>query len=193
MRAKPRLSRVPDPPVGIRNHRFVHPLHAPGRTDLSADVDFGAIRSVVARSGGGADPGGVKTSGVNSGGVKNASSTETCTIGTSDDGVEAPRDKNLAADPAGDVKLPTTSPSSGPVELICPPLAEQRHFLAAMGIEPRVNALMQAAPDSAARRAILEGASRLVEAPGMGSAYKALAIAHPRLGRDIPGFARCTG
>ena len=34
---------------GILRHRFVHPLHSPGRVDLSADVDFGALRRVVER------------------------------------------------------------------------------------------------------------------------------------------------
>lgn len=81
--------------------------------------------------------------------------------------------------------------AGGPaVPLTCPPLAEQRHFLAAMGMEARVNALLRAAPDSAARNAIMEGAMRLVGDPGMGTAYKAIAIAHPSLGRNIPGFAR---
>lgn len=129
---------------------------------------------------------------VNAGRVKNACSTEQCAAGTPSAGATAPSDGSVAIDPAAAVSLPTAETHSGEGGLLCSPLTEQRHFLAAMGIEPRVNALIQAAPHGATRRAIFEGASRLVEAPGMGSAYKALAIAHPRLGRDIPGFARCT-
>lgn len=111
---------------GIRDHRFVHPLHAPGETDLSADVDFGALRAVA---------------------------------------------------------------RAAPGALTCPPFVAQRHFLAAMGLEARVNQLLRAAPNDAARRAIVAGASRLVEDPGMGTAYKALSIAHPSLGNRVPGFA----
>ena len=59
-----------------------------------------------------------------------------------------------------------------------------------MGLEARVNALLRSAPDATAQRTIFDGATRLVEAPGMGTAYKVLAIAHPSLGRDIPGFER---
>ena len=32
---------------GILNHAAVHPLHAPGRVDLSVDVDFGALRQLL--------------------------------------------------------------------------------------------------------------------------------------------------
>ncbi len=35
---------------GISNHKFVHPLREPGEVDLSADVDFSAIRKVVAKA-----------------------------------------------------------------------------------------------------------------------------------------------
>jgi len=110
---------------GIKAHRFVHPLHAPGEVDLSVDVDFGALRRAALAKGSG---------------------------------------------------------------LLCPPLLEQRHFLAAMGIEPRVNQLMSKASDPTSRGSILDGATRLVESPGMGSAYKAFALAHPALGATIPGF-----
>ena len=110
---------------GIRGHRFVHPLHAPGEADLSVDVDFRAVRAAA-----------------------------------------------TATDAA----------------LVCPPMVEQRHFLAAMGLEARVNALLRAAPSDEVRQALFDGATRLVESPGMGSAYKALAIAHPSMGGGIPGF-----
>eukprot|EP00736_Rhodelphis_marinus_P006973 Rmarinus@m.18129 len=36
---------------GIRQHRFVHPLLLPGTIDLTADVDFAAVRWAVDRSG----------------------------------------------------------------------------------------------------------------------------------------------
>lgn len=135
---------------------------------------------------------GVNAGSVNLSRTTGADATERSPAGTLSDGATAPTDGSLATHPAAGVRLPTGRATRGVERLTCPLLTEQRHFLAAMGIEPRVNALMQAAPDGAARRAIFEGASRLVAAPGMGSAYKALAIAHPRLGPDIPGFARCT-
>ncbi len=111
---------------GISRHQFVHPLHAPGEVDLSADVDFGALRLTAARV--------------------------------------AP-------------------------ELVCPPLSEQRYWLAAMGLEARVNALLKREADEARRREVVSGASRLVESPGMGSAYRVFALAHPDVGASVPGFS----
>eukprot|EP00967_Tisochrysis_lutea_P145610 scaffold273605_cov37-Tisochrysis_lutea.AAC.1 len=150
--------------VRIRDHRFVHPLHAPGKTDLSADVDFKRIRSVVvdyrARS------------------ADRLPSEEASPL------------PNRIVPSEVEMKSQTASSSAFAPHLICPPLAEQRFFLAAMGLEARVNALLRSAPDATAQRTIFDGATRLVEAPGMGTAYKVLAIAHPSLGRDIPGFER---
>ena len=61
-----------------------------------------------------------------------------------------------------------------------PPLQLQRDFLAAMGLEQRVNALLHKTDDAEQRRDLISSAGRLVETPGMGAAYKALALAHPR-------------
>ena len=61
-----------------------------------------------------------------------------------------------------------------------PPLQLQRDFLAAMGLEQRVNALLRRTDDAEQRRDLISSAGRLVETPGMGAAYKALALAHPR-------------
>ena len=60
------------------------------------------------------------------------------------------------------------------------PLVAQRDFLAAMGLEPRVNALLGERETADEKRELVRGAQRLVESPGMGTAYKALALAHPR-------------
>ena len=74
--------------------------------------------------------------------------------------------------------------------LRCPPLATQRDFLAAMGLEARVNALLRKTPDDrAARQALVQSASRLVASPGMGTAYKVFAIAHADVGSTgVAGF-----
>ena len=39
----------------IKDHKFVDALHAPGKTDLSVDVDFSAIRQAVEEQGSGSD------------------------------------------------------------------------------------------------------------------------------------------
>ena len=74
--------------------------------------------------------------------------------------------------------------------LLCPPLAEQRHFLAAMGLEARVNSLLGTLPP-AQQEQLMHAVHRLVASPGMGSAYKAFALAH--FGADaaagLAGFA----
>ena len=73
--------------------------------------------------------------------------------------------------------------------LCCPALMWQRDFLAAMGLEPRVNAILRKLTDKASRRRIADSAARLVASPGMGSAYKVFAIAHEDVGKDgVPGF-----
>ena len=116
---------------GIRGHRLVHPLHAPGETDLSVDVDFGALARIAQ--------------------------------------AQAP-------------------------SLTVAPLAEQREYLAAMGLEPRVNALLRTmGGDERAQTQLIEAATRLVASPGMGSAYKAFAFAKeppgaPPIDGPLPGF-----
>ena len=73
--------------------------------------------------------------------------------------------------------------------LRCPPLATQRDFLGAMGIEPRVRALLERADTTdEARHALAAGAMRLTDADGMGGAYKAFALASADVGA-VPGFA----
>ena len=74
--------------------------------------------------------------------------------------------------------------------LRCPPLVSQRDFLAAMGLEARINALLQTMPDDRdGRRKLVESASRLVSSPGMGTAYKVFAIAHGDVGAaGVAGF-----
>lgn len=114
---------------GIRNHRFVHPLHAPGAADLSVDIDFATLRRVAL--------------------------------------TEAP-------------------------ELRCPPLMLQRDFLAAMGLEARINALLRRTETAEQRRALIQAAGRLVQVPGMGSAYKVFALAHADIAAEaVPGFPPC--
>lgn len=63
------------------------------------------------------------------------------------------------------------------------------HFLVAMGIEHRVNTLLARSTTDEQRRALIAGVTRLVESPGMGSAFKAFAIAHHSLGSNVPGLA----
>ena len=73
--------------------------------------------------------------------------------------------------------------------LRCPPLTSQRDFLAAMGLEHRINALLQRTEDRQARRELVQSASRLVASPGMGTAYKVFALAHADVGADgVAGF-----
>ena len=72
----------------------------------------------------------------------------------------------------------------------CPPLATQRDFLGAMGIEPRVRALLERADTTdEARHALAAGAMRLTDADGMGGAYKAFALASADVGA-VPGAER---
>ena len=59
-----------------------------------------------------------------------------------------------------------------------------------MGLEPRVNTLLRAAATPAEQRTLVEGASRLVASPGMGTAYKVFAVAHADLGpHGLAGLA----
>jgi NADH dehydrogenase [ubiquinone] 1 alpha subcomplex assembly factor 7 len=63
----------------------------------------------------------------------------------------------------------------------------QRAFLRALGLELRAAALLKAA--SPAQAPLVEsGAQRLIEPGGMGTLFKALAIAHPKLS-DLAGFS----
>ena len=71
----------------------------------------------------------------------------------------------------------------------CPPLLPQRDFLAGMGLEARVNALLKTCESREAKLALVRSASRLVETGGMGSAYKVFAIASEKVGADgVAGF-----
>lgn len=73
--------------------------------------------------------------------------------------------------------------------LRCPPLSTQRDFLAAMGLEARINALLKGMDDREARKELVRSAGRLVASPGMGTAYKVFAITHASVGTDgVAGF-----
>ena len=75
--------------------------------------------------------------------------------------------------------------------LRCPPLANQRDFLAAMGLEARVNTLLKQTTDREMRRNLIQSAGRLVASPGMGTAYKVFAIAHGDVGMEgVAGFGK---
>ena len=71
--------------------------------------------------------------------------------------------------------LPTPPPSAAR-------RSSQRDFLAAMGLEPRVNALLCLTDDRQARRELAERRPprRL---PGMGTAYKVFGVASDEVGR----------
>jgi NADH dehydrogenase [ubiquinone] 1 alpha subcomplex assembly factor 7 len=70
---------------------------------------------------------------------------------------------------------------------VCHGPATQHAFLRALGLERRAAALVAAA--SAAQAPLVEsGARRLIEPGGMGTLFKALAIAHPTLS-DLAGFS----
>ena len=125
----------------IRQHAFVDVLDRVGSADLSAHVDFGALR-----------------------------------LAADGAAVRAAQEAGAGAKPA--VR------SYGPVT--------QRALLASLGIEARLNALLQRATDEQAE-ALIRGAQRLVgddaeqaaepgkdapQPPGMGVRYKAMALAH---------------
>jgi NADH dehydrogenase [ubiquinone] 1 alpha subcomplex assembly factor 7 len=127
----------------IRQHAFVDVLDRVGSADLSAHVDFGALRLAAAGA--------------------------------------AERAAQLAGATQPAVR------SYGPVT--------QRALLASLGIEARLNALLQRATDEQAE-ALIRGAQRLVgddaeqakdggkdaaQPPGMGVRYKAMALAHADL------------
>jgi NADH dehydrogenase [ubiquinone] 1 alpha subcomplex assembly factor 7 len=70
---------------------------------------------------------------------------------------------------------------------VCHGPATQRAFLSALGLERRAAALVATA--NAAQAPLVEsGARRLIEPGGMGTLFKALAIAHPKLS-DLAGFS----
>jgi NADH dehydrogenase [ubiquinone] 1 alpha subcomplex assembly factor 7 len=70
---------------------------------------------------------------------------------------------------------------------VCHGPVTQRAFLRALGLELRAAALVKAA--SPAQAPLVEsGARRLIEPGGMGTLFKALAIAHPNLS-DLAGFS----
>ena len=133
----------------IRQHSFVDVLDKVGSADLSAHVDFGALRLAA-------------------------------------DGA-AQRAAQLAGASAPAVR------SYGPVT--------QRALLASLGLEARLNVLLQRATDEQAE-ALIRGVQRLVgddaeqaagdgkeaaQPPGMGIRYKAMALAHADL-PPPPGF-----
>ena len=52
--------------------------------------------------------------------------------------------------------------------------------------------LLKSAKSADERRALIESAGRLVQVPGMGSAYKAFALVHSDVAVDaVPGFPPC--
>ncbi|KAL1526543.1 hypothetical protein AB1Y20_015252 [Prymnesium parvum] len=105
-----------------------------------------------------------------------------------------PLHKPGAADLSVDVDFASLRRAARAVapELRCPPLTLQRDFLAMMGFETRVNMLLKEISDKKAREALIQAAGRLVAVPGMGSAYKAFALAHSDIPADsIPGFPPC--
>ena len=134
----------------IRQHSFVDVLDRVGSADLSAHVDFGALR--IAANGA----------------------------------------AERAAQQAGGGAPPAVR-SYGPVT--------QRALLASLGLEARLNVLLQRATDEQAE-ALIRGVQRLVgddaeqaagdgkeaaQPPGMGIRYKAMALAHADL-PPPPGF-----
>ncbi|PWN24715.1 DUF185-domain-containing protein [Jaminaea rosea] len=61
----------------------------------------------------------------------------------------------------------------------------QAHFLASLGLEPRVGALMNAVGDNDERKKVIEGAAkRLVDPTGMGAQYKVLGVHANAEGRE---------
>ena len=75
------------------------------------------------------------------------------------------------------------------VGLRCPDLVCQRDFLAAMGLEARVNALLRLTDDKEDRKELIQAAGRLVASPGMGTAYKVFAVASEDVGEEgVVGF-----
>lgn len=72
---------------------------------------------------------------------------------------------------------------------MAPELSLLMLWTAWQGLEARINALLKSARSKDERRALIQAAGRLVEVPGMGSAYKVFALAHPDIPeRSVPGF-----
>ncbi len=65
------------------------------------------------------------------------------------------------------------------------PVVPQGVFLRRLGVEPRADRLMAAAPETAAD--VASACRRLIEPSGMGNLFKVMAITHPGL-PNLPGF-----
>jgi NADH dehydrogenase [ubiquinone] 1 alpha subcomplex assembly factor 7 len=156
----------------IRQHAFVDLLDAVGSADLSAYVDFGALRLAAQ-------------------GASNVhASADVAAQGDADDAAQSAQSALPQAAPP--LPPPPRVRSYGPVT--------QRALLGALGIEARLNALLEHATDAQAE-ALIRGVMRLVgddaddaddaddvaggtpakRVPGMGVRYKAMAVVHADL------------
>lgn len=143
---------------GIRQHAFTPDfLMSPGDVDLSADVDFTVLADAAVKA---ADvaaseaAASAKTAAPSSTASNNSSSSSSSGSSSSD--------ASAAAGP------PYRVAAFGPVT--------QSVFLQAMGLSQRLQRLLQAAPDDAARERLVGEAVRLAHPEQMGSIYKALAL-----------------
>jgi SAM-dependent MidA family methyltransferase len=189
---------------GIRRHAFVDMLAGPGEADLSADVDFDALARAAVE--GGAEPVGTagpsapvasgagilgRTSGAG-GGAPNphpdAAFTTHSTTGFSQAAAAAGADGGDGAPLCSGVSV------AGPVT--------QGEFLTRMGIQARLQRLLQAlerssgpgaatesaagAPAAGAKARLESEVRRLVDPAEMGRVYKVMALLHPVPGTVSP-------
>ncbi|GLC46525.1 hypothetical protein PLESTF_000956200 [Pleodorina starrii] len=161
------------PPYGdslmaIRGHRGVGILDAPGSADLSAWVDFGALKLVATTAAAAAA----------------ATTAAAAVTGAAAAAAAAAAAPGPAAAPAAAVAETPVRPvrTSGPVS--------QAAFLRALGIETRLQWLAGRTADPEAAAALAAGCARLVggsEEGGMGVSYQVMAIHQDDL-REMAGF-----
>lgn len=145
-------------PQAFKNHQLADPLAEPGQADLTANVDFAFLREALT--------------------TKRALPLSS-QLSTASSGPLSP----LAAASTPLVPPSTAAPgklSAGtvPSNVFVPPLLSQRSFLLSLGLQQRVQRLVDAAPSDARKQAIIDGAHRLVDKTarihGMGKVFKVL-------------------
>lgn len=145
-------------PQAFKNHQLADPLAEPGQADLTANVDFAFLREALT----------TKRALPLSSQLSTASSGPLPPLAAASTPLVAPS----AATPGG------LSAGTSPSNIFVPPLLSQRSFLLSLGLQQRVQRLVDAAPSDERKQAIIDGAQRLVDKTakihGMGKIFKVL-------------------